>query len=150
MNKHHEEKRKHKRFPIIKDIAEPLDILILGGEKPSSITGILTNLSAGGVDLVLMGTVQNKESVQLTLNHIPNLDGLKVSGRVVWTKEKGGTTAIGIQFTQIDPRQQDRINTMANAYWACEDRINAGEFEVCFRECSYWNLCTKQVKLTPV
>ena len=148
MKKPPEERRKHPRFPVIKDLAEPIEVMV-AGSKPLSFPGVLTNLSAGGLDLILMGTLNNTDNVQLTLSNIPGLDGLKVAGKIVWTKEKGGTTLVGIQFTQIHPHQQDHINTMAKAYWECEGRIESGDFEICFRECSYWDLCGKTYKLKP-
>jgi c-di-GMP-binding flagellar brake protein YcgR len=149
MKKSPAERRKHKRFPIIKDLAEPIEIRV-AGKEPLALPGVLTNLSAGGLDLVLMGAFDgrhNPHNVQLSLDHIHGFDDLKVSGQIIWTREKGGTTLMGIQFTQIGERHKERINRMAKAYWECENRIEQGDFEICFRECTYWNLCSKTVKL---
>jgi len=146
MNKHPAERRRHKRFPVIRDLAEPLEIVVMGA-KSFSLPGILTNLSAGGLDLILMGRLEQKGPVQITLNNIPSLDGYKISGRIVWTMEKGETSMVGIQFSGLPQEQENHINAMATSYWECESRIEGGEFEICFRECSYWNLCTKTSKL---
>jgi len=149
MKKSPAERRQHTRFPIIKDLAKPIEILI-AGKEPVALPGILTNLSAGGIDLILMGSLDAEHKphkIQLSLSHIHGLDDLKVSGRIVWAREKGGTTLVGIEFTQIGAHHQKQINVMAKAYWECENRIEQGEFEICFRECSYWNLCSKLVKL---
>jgi c-di-GMP-binding flagellar brake protein YcgR len=149
MNKKPVERRKHTRLPIIKDLAEPIEIVV-SGKQPTSLPGILTNLSAGGLDLVLMGSLSEThqpKNLELSLSHIHGLHDLKVSGRIVWTREKGGTTLVGIEFTQIGAKHQKHINDMAKAYWECESRIEQGEFEICFRECAYWGLCSKPVKL---
>jgi c-di-GMP-binding flagellar brake protein YcgR len=143
------DRRKHQRFPIIKDLAEPIEI-VLTGKDPVSLPGVLTNLSAGGLDLILMGEMgeqRKAQNIQLSLSHLHGFDNIKLSGRIVWTSEKGGTTLVGIEFTQISPKHREYINTMAKAYWECEGRIDRGEFEICFRECSYWNLCNKPAKL---
>lgn len=149
MKKSPSERRKHPRFPILRDLAEPVEIVI-AGKKSQSLPGVLTNLSAGGVDIVLMGALDKSrpaQNLKLSLNNIPGLDPIKLAGRVVWTREKGETTLMGIQFTQIAAKHQKQINDMARAYWECEGRIDRGEFEICFRECSYWEPCRKPVKL---
>ena len=144
------ERRKHQRFPIIKDLAEPIEILVMG-KKSISLPGVLTNLSAGGIDLILMGPLteeQKPQNLELSLKHLAGLGEIsKISGRIVWTHQKGDTTLVGIQFTQISSHHQKVINDMAKAYWECEGRIDRGEFEICFRECPYWGLCRKPVKL---
>ena len=46
----HDERRKHKRFPIIKDLAEPIELAMVDSQHMSKIPGILTNFSAGGME----------------------------------------------------------------------------------------------------
>ena len=139
------ERRRHKRFPILRDLAEPIEVTV-EEEKPRTLPAVMTNLSAGGLDLVIMGTFNSAGLLMLTFN-IPGIEGITVTGKKVWSRVKGETTLVGIEFAHIAKKHLQHINAMAKAYWDCEDRIDRGEFEICFRECPYWALCTKTVKL---
>ncbi len=142
----HDERRKHKRFPVIKDLAEPIELAMVDNNHMSKIPGILTNFSAGGMDLVLMGQVPDKSSVRLSM-HLPGFDRFSVEGKLVWSRSKGATSQVGIQFTKIDADHVNQINHMAEAFWECEDRIKTEAPTICFHGCTYWDLCEKPAKL---
>lgn len=146
MKTNHDERRKHKRFPIIKDLAEPIELAVIDNQHMEKIPGVLTNFSAGGMDLVLMGAIPEKANVRLSM-HLPGFDRFAVEGRLVWSHAKGLTSQIGIQFTKIDQDHARQINHMAEAFWECEDRIKAEAPTVCFHGCMYWDLCEKPAKL---
>src|SRR5688572_30400712 len=116
------ERRKHKRFPVIKDMAEPIEVAVIDSHQILKFPGILTNFSAGGMDLVLMGVIPEKSTLKVSM-HLPGFDRFSVDGTLAWSIPKGATSQIGIQFTKIDADHQQQINHMAEAYWECEDRI---------------------------
>lgn len=142
----HDERRKHKRFPIIKDLAEPIELAVIDNHHMAKVPGILTNFSAGGMDLVLMGTIPDKSGIRLSM-HLPGFDRFSVEGRMVWSHPKGATSQVGIEFTKIDSDHVKQINHMADAYWECEQRIKDRAPTICFHGCVYWDLCEKPAKL---
>lgn len=143
------ERRQHVRFPVIKDLAEPIEISILNAQSGvhRRVPGILTNFSAGGMDLVLMGSIEGAPDIKLSL-HLPGFDRFEVQGRVAWSRQKGVTEIVGLQFTKIDKDHARQITHMAEAYWECENRIRQEAPTICFHGCVYWDLCEKPQKLT--
>jgi c-di-GMP-binding flagellar brake protein YcgR len=142
------ERRKHKRLPVIKDMAEPIELLLQDPQSKdvTRLPGVLTNLSAGGMDLVLLGPLQGKPTIKLNM-HLPGFDRFDVEGKLVWSRPKGATSVVGIQFTKIDKDHAHQLTHMAEAFWECEDRIRTKAHTVCFHGCTYWDLCEKPVKL---
>lgn len=111
-----EERRKHRRFPAIQDFAEPIELAILHDHKIQHIPGVVTNLSAGGMDIVLMGQIEGKPHIKLSLR-LPGFDRFEVEGKIIWSKTKGATSIIGLKFTKIDAKHANQINHMAQVYW---------------------------------
>jgi c-di-GMP-binding flagellar brake protein YcgR len=140
------ERRKHKRLPVIKDLAEPIELAITDSHGTQLLPGVLTNLSSGGMDLVLMGNIEGTPQFKLAI-HLPGFGRFSVEGRLVWSRPKGATTAIGVAFTKIGDDHARQINHMAEAYWECEDRIREKAPTICFHGCHYWDLCEKPAKL---
>ena len=142
------ERRKHKRLPVINDLAEPIELTFVESRnhQPITVPGVLTNLSAGGMDLVLLAPIDGKPVFRLQM-HLPGFDRFEVEGKVVWSKPKESTTQVGIQFTKIDPDHEHQIKHMTDAFWECEDRIRTQAPTICFHGCSYWDLCEKPAKL---
>lgn len=148
MKNMNQERRKHKRFPVIKDLAEPIEISVLDRHNGHTrIPGVLTNFSAGGMDLVLLGTIQGNPPIKLSL-HLPGFDRFEVEGRVVWTRPKANTEIVGLEFTKIDQDHAHQITHMAEAFWECESRIKEKAQTICFHGCTYWDLCEKSQKLS--
>jgi hypothetical protein len=141
-----QENRRHKRFPVMKDMAEPVDIFMMNGEHPQDLPAVLTNISSGGMSLVVFAHVHGDTKLKMLLN-IPGLEGLELLGRVAWTHPKGETTTVGVQFNHISADAQRRITHMAEGYQDCELKLSFGLKDVCFRDCSFWPLCAKPVKL---
>jgi hypothetical protein len=140
------ERRKHKRFPILKDFAEPIEVTLLENHHTRNVPGILTNFSAGGMDMLLMSQIVGTPTIKISM-HLPGFDRFSVEGKVAWSKDKGATSLIGLEFTKIDQDHAKQITHMAEAYWECEDRITAKAAAVCFHGCTYWDLCEKPAKL---
>jgi len=142
------ERRKHKRLPVIKDLAEPIELTLSdpATNKTRHLPGVLTNLSAGGMDLVLLGAIEGKHAIRLNM-HLPGLDRFEIEGKMVWSRIKGNTSVVGIQFTKIDQDHVKQLTHMAEAFWECEDRIKTKAPTICFHGCTYWDLCEKPAKL---
>ena len=140
-----EERRKYKRIPTISMVKETMiesEALKLKREIPA----ILFNLSAGGMALITFLSLPRDALISLNFN----LDGLKlkdVEGRVVRVEGRKKTYLIVIAFTKITDELRKHINTMADAFDFCETRILMGEKDVCSTECSYYQLCSKPVKM---
>ena len=130
----------------MKDLAEPVEITIIDSKTSHQLPAVLTNLSAGGMDLILLGTFSGKPSFRLNM-HLPGFDHFEVEGKLAWSRPKDSTSIIGVQFTKIDPDHAQQINHMAEAHWECEDRIKTKAPTICFHGCSYWDLCSKPAKL---
>jgi hypothetical protein len=141
-----QDKRRHKRFPVMKDLAEPVDLFVMDGPTPKDLPAVLTNISCGGMSLVVFAHVQGETKLKLLLN-VPGLEGLEFQGRVAWTHSKGETTTIGVQFNHITPEAVKRITRMAESFQDCELKISFGLKDVCFKTCHFWPLCAKPVKL---
>lgn len=139
------DKRSHKRFPVLKDMAEPVD-LVLMEENPREVPAVLTNLSAGGMALIVFAHVTGGAKLKIVLD-VHGLEGVELNGRVAWTQPKGDTTAIGVRFDHLASATVQQINRMAEEFQDCELKISFGLKDVCFRACAYWALCAKPLKL---
>ena len=142
------ERRVHRRLPVIKDLAEPIELTVLDAHSKGlkRVPGVVTNLSAGGMDLVLLDQIEGQPRFRLNM-HLPGFDRFEVEGKLVWMRTKGVTSIIGIAFTKIDDDHKRQLGHMAEAYWECEDRIRVQAPTICFHGCTYWDLCEKAVKL---
>src|SRR4051812_1912590 len=103
-----QERRKHKRLPVLNDLAEPVELTIIDPTDARHLPGVLTNLSAGGMDLVLMGQIEGRPRFRLNM-HLPGFNRFEVEGKLVWSRPKGATSVVGIQFTKIDPDHAKQI-----------------------------------------
>jgi len=137
--------RRHKRFPVLKDMAEPVDLFVMD-QPPREVPAVLTNLSAGGMALVVFAHVSGDAKLKILLD-VHGLENLELQGRVAWTEVKGDTTAIGVRFDHLSHDTVHRITKMAEDFQDCELKISFGLKDVCFRQCAYWTLCGKPVKL---
>lgn len=140
------ERRQHPRLPVLRDLAEPIELTIIDHGYTVNLPGVITNLSAGGMDLVLMGVLEGQPRLRLNF-HLPGFDRFEVEGRLVWSRPKEATSLVGIQFTKIDTDHAHQITHMAEAYWECEERIKVKAPTICFHGCTYWDLCEKSSKL---
>ncbi len=140
----HQERRKYLRFPILKDIAKPLDLFF--NNSSVSVPAILLDLSVEGMGLLTFVPVE----IGVKINADINLPGLKITnieGKVIWSLTKGNSWRIGIAFTKINKLNFDKIKKMSEDYSECENRISVGTKNICFSNCSFFSLCTKSVKL---
>ena len=141
-----QEKRQHHRVPVVSNMAEPVDLFVMDGARPRDLPAVLTNISCGGMSLVVFAEMHGDTKLKMMLN-VPGLEGFEVEGRVAWTHSKGETTTIGVQFNHVTPDAVRRINKLAEAYQDCELKLSFGVKDVCNKDCNFWPLCAKPAKL---
>jgi len=135
-------RRKHQRLPVIKDFAKEVHIFI-GKEL---LTGIILNLSAGGILLLTYSNIPKDSNLALSLD-LPNIHTRQIKGKIIRATKKAVMYEIAIEFMQIDTLDSKRINRIAIDYNDCENKIALGAQDVCRKECSYFDLCDKVNKM---
>ncbi len=148
MKTQHDERRKHKRFPVLRELAEPVDIRLSPSpiDSKQPIPGVISNLSAGGMALITFIPLPVDATIAITLD-IPDLEKTKVEGKVVRREDKGGSYLHGIMFTSVSEKARHHLNQMGIDYEDCEIKLSLGLTDVCDKKCTYWHLCTKPVKI---
>jgi hypothetical protein len=147
------EKRRYARLPIVEGMIEPITINFSHEEvekgksaAPRNQPAILTNLSAGGMSLILFIEPPRTKKLEMVL-HIPGLGEIPVEGKVVRVLEKGQTFNVGIMFTKIGKKQEAQILQMAQDHMDCETRIALKLPDACVPDCRFAALCAKPQKM---
>ena len=146
------EKRRFPRFAVVEGMIEPITVDFSGeAEKggkvePRNQPAILTNLSAGGMSLILFLEPPRTKKLDMVLS-IPGLNDVPVEGKVVRVLEKGQTFNVGIMFTKISKKHETAITNMAQDHIDCDMRIALKLPEACMAECRFAALCGKPQKL---
>ncbi|MEW6040431.1 MAG: PilZ domain-containing protein [Elusimicrobiota bacterium] len=140
-----EEKRQYKRFPLMKDIAKPVELFFELPTGPQAIPSILCDLSAGGMGLITFIPLEPGIRVIAQIN-LPGLKLKLTEGKIMWTLSKGDSHRVGISFTKIDKDDFEKINKMAEDYNDCEIKISAKIKINCSENCNYHSLCDKPHK----
>ncbi len=130
---------------MIDDLAEPVELCVMG-DHPYEVPAVITTLSAGGLSMLVFAHVAGDTRLKIVLD-VPGLEGVEIEGHVVWAKHKGNISTVGVQFSRIDSAHAHQINKMAEDDQKCETERSFGVKDICYRECSYWALCSKPVKL---
>ncbi len=135
-------RRKHVRLPVIKDIAKEVFISTEAGFFP----GLIMNLSAGGMYIMLH--VQIKVNTQVCL--VFDFDSFKtemITGVVVRNEKKNLIWNTAIKFTEMRDEDFQKILDVAQDYTDCENKITLGVTDVCDKDCKYYSLCEKKLKI---
>ncbi|MFA6003807.1 MAG: PilZ domain-containing protein [Elusimicrobiota bacterium] len=147
------DRRQHTRFHMVDGMIEPITVTFgTTAADPDRKEGgpvqpaILTNLSAGGMSLLMFLEPPHAKRLDMVLT-IPGLEHVPIQGKVVRVHQKGPTYNVGIAFTQISKKHQDHINQMAEEHGDCEARISLKLPEVCIKTCSFHALCAKPQKM---
>ncbi len=139
------ERRRHARFNVMEGMVEPITINFGAGDGPKNQPAILTDLSAGGMSLLLFLEPPRGKSLEMILT-IPGLKNVPLEGKVVRIHAKGQTFSLGIAFTKIAKKHQEQIDEMAQDQIDCDTRISLSLPEVCVKTCRFHALCAKAQK----
>lgn len=140
------ERRSHQRFTLVEGMIEPITISLEDATSTSrSQPAIMTNLSAGGMSLVMFAEPPHTRMLDMVLS-IPGLEDVPIEAKVVRVLEKGQTYNVGIAFTKISKKHQSKINGMAQDHADCETRISLGLPEACVQTCTFHEMCMKTQK----
>jgi len=148
-NKVVKERRQHVRLPMLHGILEPVEIEFYAQDASGKAVpqpAILADLSAGGMRLITFMAPPKSKELNIVLQLAGMKNGIPVTGRIAWIKEKGGVFMNGIAFTSISPDDKKIINDMAEDYADCDTRFQLKLPEVCAENCRAFGLCNKPQK----
>lgn len=137
------EKRKHVRFPVMRDMAKP--ILVRYNGEHESMPAFLIDLSAGGIGIITFQKLKPGMKLQLNLD-LPGLKIENINAEVMWVKQRSETFRCGIKFLHLPKNLIEKINTIARDYISCEERISLDFHKICHKKCRYYLLCDKLQK----
>ena len=136
------ERRQHRRFTVVEGMIEPITLQMSDGKSEPAI---MTDLSAGGLSLLLFREPPHTKNFDMVLA-IPGLDRVPIEAAIVRVHQKGETYSVGLSFTKISKKAQDRIASMADDNADCETRISLRLPEACVQTCNFHALCAKPAK----
>jgi c-di-GMP-binding flagellar brake protein YcgR len=137
-----EDRRKHKRYPVLHEMDQTIQIAFNNQVHP----GVLVELSAGGMALLTFNSIPIGTEINMSLD-LPGLKTRSFIGKIVWSLSKGEMWRMGIAFTKIDPVDFRHINRMGFDYVDCDTKLQLGVTDVCSDKCSFFVLCHKPQKL---
>ena len=135
-------RRRHPRLPVIKDIAKEVFISADTGFFP----GIITNLSSGGMSMFVYFDIPVKTEVCLVFD-FPGFETSQIFGKIIRSHKRAVLWEIAVQFTKINTEDCELINRLAADYNDCENKIMSGAVDICKKECGYYGLCEKRLKI---
>lgn len=151
------ERRKHPRFAVVEGMVEPITVNFdapskarrrnepKGPPTAKNQPAILTDLSAGGMSLILFLEPPKTKTLEMVLN-LPGLTQIPIEGKIVRVSERGQTYNVGIAFTRISKKHQAQIDEMAQDHLDCETRLALKLPEACVPRCKFHSLCAKPQK----
>lgn len=143
MTKKNEEKRRHPRLPMLSNLVQPVNLVYKTEEgKELSVLGVLSDLSASGMRLIVFLEAPFSNNITLTLD-LPTIGKVDIKGRTTWMKQKETVFTLGIEFTEIPEPQARKISALAADYADCDTRILLRLPEVCVPTCKANALCNK-------
>lgn len=153
-----DERREYARIPAIYNVGEPVVLQVMQGKNYISIPGYIINLSSGGMGIITLGDQASQLDVGMTFVldlKLPNLVSHNVEGKI--NRIQKGRKArlhhsndewfLALKFTKIKSVLALHITRMAEEWSVCETKIDLNLPDICYRACSYWELCEKNVKL---
>ena len=126
-------------------MVEPITLELRPDEKMTKQPAIMTDLSAGGMSLLMFLEPPHAKSFDMVLS-IPGLERVPIEASILRVLRKGETYSVGLSFIKITKRIQDRIEAMANDNADCETRVALRLPEACVPKCHFHTLCTKPAK----
>lgn len=139
------ERRQHRRLSVVEGMIEPISLELTDDGGAKSQPAIMTDLSAGGMSLLMFIEPPHAKRFEMTLE-IPGLESVPIQASIVRVLKKGETYSVGLSFTKISKKIQDRIAGMADDDADCETRVALRLPEACVPDCRFHALCAKPVK----
>ena len=140
------ERRRHRRFSVVGGMVEPITIELDGMDSAAKKQpAIMTDLSAGGISLLMFVEPPHAKRFQMTL-WIPGLDEVPIEASVVRVTQKGETYSVGLHFVKIGPEARKRIEKMAEDAADCETRVALGLPDACGSDCPFHSLFSGKSK----
>ena len=140
------ERRKHRRFSVVEGMVEPITLELEGADSVMrKQPAILTDLSAGGISLLMFIEPPHTKSFQMTLS-IPGLEGVSIEAGVVRVHQKGETYSVGLAFRKIPKDAQKQIEKMAEDSADCQTRTSLGLPDACGTDCPFHSLFTGKAR----
>ena len=134
------ERRKHRRFSVVEGMVEPITLELEGSDSVMrKQPAILTDLSAGGISLLMFVEPPHTRSFAMTLS-IPGLEGVPIEAGVVRVHQKGETYSVGLAFRKIPREAQKSIEKMAEDSADCQTRTSLGLPDACGSDCPFHSL----------
>ena len=139
------DRRTNKRLQLTISLATPLKIELHSDHYDGMIPGILLNLSARGMALLVFHYLPEDSRVEFDLNFVGIRS--KVSGRIAREEKKfEDTYMVGVEFNDAPAELKETIETMAEDHDICQVRYVINPEEACFPECSFRSLCGHRIK----
>lgn len=153
-----DERRSYSRFPIVKNVGEPVELKYVSEHKKISIPGYIQSLSEGGVGIITLGErpVEFTIGMHFILNlKLPKMASNHVEGKIIRLHTSRRAEMhhsheewfLALEFTKISAAATHHIRTIAEDWSDCETKIQMGLPDVCFSGCSFWEICEKSVKI---
>ena len=140
------ERRKHRRFSVVEGMVEPITLELEGSDSMMhKQPAIMTDLSAGGISLLMFIEPPHTKSFQMTLN-IPGLEGVPIEAGIVRVHQKGETYSVGLAFRKIPREAQKSIEKMAEDSADCQTRTSLGLPDACGSDCPFHSLFSGKSK----
>lgn len=135
------DRRKYKRIRLTPLFIEPIQIMI--GEK--LIPGIIADISKAGMAIITYGKIPLSAKISITLG-IKNIDFKKIEGTVLKVRENSNTYLVVIIFDKQQNAILKKLELIAMDFEDCETKWTRGDFNICYKECSYYHYCSKSIK----
>ena len=156
------ERRRFRRFQVLDGFAEAVTIKFgpetakdgavvkhskkdLEPQQPGSQPALMTDLSAGGMSLILFSEPAKVRKLSMTLD-LPGISRASFEGKIVRIIQKGETYSVAVAFTKVAPKTSAHISRMADDNADCETRLSLRVPEVCTPSCAFHALCAKSQK----
>ena len=140
------ERRQHRRFQVVDGMIEPITLEMEGVDSSSKkVPAIMTDLSAGGMSLLMFNEPPHAKTFQMTLS-LPGLEGVPIQASLARVHQKGETYSVGLTFVKIPREAQKRIEKMAEDSADCETRTALRLPDACGPDCPFHSMFTPAAK----
>ncbi len=140
-----DDRRVHRRLQLTLSIAQPIRLEISSDQHEDMIPGIIVNISAGGMALIVFHKLPANSFIEFNLEFMGIEEHLR--GEVVREEEKFGKTfLVAVKFDRVVDKLKNTIEKMAEDFDICELRYLMKGKDACFPDCSFYPLCAKRIR----